>query len=476
MSLGAGLVLQRDFRISVHWARAAVAALSVAGLIGLLAASGCVNGEGIQSSSKDASAADTAVAVPSHHRPRVQSVKAWIPTAGDILMAGGSDASNQSLANAEFFDPSSGQFLQTGMASTSRAGAAAAAFSPTQLLLTGGFSGQALIKNYSLDLEGTILNSAEIFDESTGAFSNAGKMASARMGFTATTLNTGKVLVVGGLDDHTNVLDTAELYDPATQKFVPVANTMSDRRMFHTATLLLSGKVLVVGGATNLSGDTSNTADIYDPASNSFAPTTFPMDHQRAAHTATVFIRGPMAGKVLITGGLGGSSFFFKDSSAEVFDPATQEFTLLSGFMNEPRALHTATLLDDGDVLIAGGFSGTVAISGGMLSGASGFTSNSAEAFDPNTGEFTCIGGFNSETLRCNPSMSVTRAGHSATLLATGPLPHRVLIAGGIGANDPVAHGKAQASAELFNPASATFAATGSMSSARALHTATLLH
>ena len=477
MSLGAGLVLQRDLRISVHWARAVIAALSVAGLIGLLAMSGCVNGEGIQSSSKDASVADdTAAAMPSHHRPRVQSVKASIPTAGDVLIAGGTDASNQSLANAEFFNPSTGQFLDTGMASTSRASAAAAAFSPTQVLLTGGFSGQALIKNYSLDLEGTILNSAEIFDESTGAFSNAGKMASARMGFTATTLNTGKVLVVGGLDDHSNVLDTAELYDPATQKFVPVTNAMSDRRMFHTASLLLNGKVLVVGGATNLSGDTSNTADIYDPASNSFAPTTFPMDHQRAAHAATVFIKGPMAGKVLITGGLGGSSFFFKDSSAEVFDPATQEFTLLSGFMNEPRALHTVTLLDDGDVLIAGGFSGTVAISGGMLSGASGFTSNSAETFDPNTGEFTCIGGFNSETLRCNPSMSVTRAGHSATLLATGPLPHRVLIAGGIGANDPVAHGKALASAELFNPASAAFTATGSMSSARALHTATLLH
>jgi hypothetical protein len=479
MSLGAGLVLQRDFRTSVRWARAVIVALSVAGLIGLLAASGCVNGEGIQSSSKDASAAaadDAASAAPSRHRPRLQSVKASIPTTGDVLIAGGADASNQSLASAEFFNPSSGQFLNTGTASSSRAGAAAAPFSPTQVLLSGGFSGQALIKNYSLDLEGPILSSAEVFDESTGAFSNAGKMASARMGFTATTMNSGKVLVVGGLDDHSNVLDTAELYDPATQKFVPVANTMSDRRMFHTATLLLSGKILVVGGATNLSGDTSNTADIYDPASNSFAPTTFPMDHQRAAHTATVFIKGPMAGKVLITGGLGGSSFFFKDSSAEVFDPTTQEFTLLSGFMNEPRALHTATLLDDGDVLIAGGFSGTVAISGGMLSGASGFTSNSAETFDPGTGEFTCIGGFNSESLRCNPSMSVTRAGHSATLLATGPLPHRVLIAGGIGASDPVAHGKALASAELFNPASASFTATGSMSTARALHTATVLH
>jgi hypothetical protein len=296
------------------------------------------------------------------------------------------------------------------------------------------------------------------------------------MGFTATELNSGKVLVAGGLDNHDNVLDNAELYDPATRKFVAVANTMSDRRMFQTATLLLSGKVLLAGGATNLSGDTTNTADIYDPASNSFTPATFPMDHQRAAHTATLFTAGPMAGKVLIAGGVGGSSFFFKDSSAELYDPTSQQFVLLSSFMNEPRSMHTATLLDNGEVLFAGGFSGTVAVTSGMLSGASGVISNSAETFDPSSGDFTCVGGFNSDTLRCNQSMSVARAGHTATLLATGAHPHRVLIAGGIGAADPAAHGVELSSAELFNPAAGSFSTTGPMSTARALHAATLLH
>jgi hypothetical protein len=251
---------------------------------------------------------------------------------------------------------------------------------------------------------------------------------------------------------------------------------MSDRRAFHTATLLLSGKVLLAGGATNLTGDTTNSADIYDPASNSFTPATFPMDHQRAAHTATLLTTGPLAGKVLIAGGVGGSSFFFKDSSAEIYDPASQEFTLLSSFMNEPRSMHSATLLDDGTVLLAGGFSGTVAVSGGALSGASGLISNSAETFDPATGDFTCVGGFNTDTTRCNQSMTVARAGHTATLLASGPSPHRVLIAGGIGAADPAAHGLELSSAELFNPAAGgSFAATGAMSTARALHTATLL-
>ena len=471
--------MHKFFHRGAPWARATLAAFGLAGLIGLLALSGCVNGEGIQSSSSDGAAADTAAtdSATAHRQAAVQNVKAAVPVAGDVLIAGGANASNQSLATAEFFDPSSGQFLATGTASSSRAGASAAAFSPTQVLLAGGFSGEALIKNYSLDLNGSMLSSAEIFDESTGGFSRVGRMATARMGFTATTLNSGKVLVAGGLDNHGNVLDTAELYDPVAQKFVPVANAMSDRRMLHTATLLASGKVLVVGGATNLSGDTTNSADLYDPASNSFTATTFPMDHQRAAHAATLFVSGPMAGRVLITGGVGGSSFFFKDSSAELFDPVSQEFVLLTTFMNEARALHTATLLDDGTVLLAGGFSGTVAISGGMLSGASGLTSNSAEVFDPSNGDFNCVGGFNGATLRCNPSMSSARAGHTATLLTTGPTPHRVLIAGGIGAFDPAAHGKSLSSAELFNPASGgSFRATGAMTTARALHTATLLH
>ncbi|HZC45007.1 MAG TPA: kelch repeat-containing protein [Candidatus Acidoferrum sp.] len=467
---------QEHLHSRARWARITLAALSVVGLFGVAAISGCVNGESIEAPSHEGSAAEDSGAALRARPGAIPSLKASIPAAGDVLIAGGADASNRSLASAEFFDPASGQFVATGTASSSRAVASAAQLAPTQVLLAGGFSGRAAIRNFSLALEGSVLNSAEVFDETTGGFSLAGNMATPRMGSTATALTNGKVLVAGGLDNHGNVLDSAELYDPTARKFSAVANPMSDRRMFHTATTLLSGKVLIAGGATNMSGDTTSSADIYDPTSNSFTAATFPMDHQRAAHTATLFPTGPQAGKVLLAGGIGGSSFFFKDSSAELYDPATQEFTLLSTFLNEPRALHTATLLDSGSVLLAGGFDGSVAVTGGGLSGASGLISNSAETFDPATGDFACVGGFNSETTRCNQSMTVARAGHSATLLATGPKPHRVLMAGGIGAIDPAAHGVELSSAELFNPAAGgSFSATGAMSTARALHTATLL-
>jgi hypothetical protein len=469
---------QEHLHISPRWARSAVTALTVAGLVALLAVSGCINGETGLSPARDGATADDSNTGPREAQGAFHNIKAVIPAAGDVLIAGGADASLRTLASAEFFDPSLGQFVTTGSAGPSRAGASAAALSANQVLLEGGFSGSAAIKRFSLSLEGEVLGGAEIFDETAGTFSPARRMAAPRMSFTATVLNSGKILVAGGLDNKGNVLDTAELYDPAARKFIAVNNTMTDRRMLHSATLLLSGKVLVAGGATNLSGDTTNSADLYDPVSNSFTPTMFPMDHQRAAHTATLITtEGPLGGRVLIAGGGGGSSFFFKDSSAEIFDPASQQFLLLSSFLNEARSLHTATLLEDGSVLLAGGFNGSVAISGGVLSGASGLISNSAETFDPSTLEFTCVGGFNNATLRCNQSMSVARAGHTATLLATGPLPHRVLIAGGVGAADPAAHGAALSSADLFNPAAGgSFSATGSMSAPRVLHTATLLH
>ncbi len=445
---------------------ASLAILAIA-MIGLVAASGCIN-EGVAPSNDS-----TTASIPRDEIAPPRSVSAAKPAVDDVLISGGAGASLRTLAKTEFFDQTTRAFVVTGSAISNRAGGAAIAIASSKVLMAGGFSGGASVNHFTLSLQGNVISASEIFDQATGASSAGAEMTTPRMGFSATLLLSGKVLIAGGLDNNGSVLGSAELYDPATGKFAAVGNSMNDHRVFHGATLMPDGKVLITGGATNLFGDTTNSADVYDPAANSFAPTGTAMDHQRAAHSSTLLKAGPLAGKVMIAGGGGGSSIFLKDSSAEIYDPASGQFGLLTSFLNEARAMHTATVLADGSVLLAGGFNGSVAIAGGALSGASGVISNSAEIFDPTTMEFNCVGGFNTDTMRCNQSMTAARAGQTATRFTSGKLRNQVLIAGGVGGSNPLAKGSPLSSAEIFNPANSTFTATAPMTTTRALHTAT---
>ena len=181
-------------------------------LFALVAASGCINGESITTSAHQGpGAADDPVGGAAAMRGRSANAGiVAVPAAGDVLIAGGSSASNRTLASAEFFDPSTNQFLATGHAFASRAGAVAAPISDSKVLLDGGFSGGATIKQFSLNLNGKVLSSSEIFDPTTGKFSLAAMMATPRMAFTATALGNGKVLVAGGLDTRGNAVDNAE--------------------------------------------------------------------------------------------------------------------------------------------------------------------------------------------------------------------------------------------------------------------------
>jgi hypothetical protein len=168
-----------------------------------------------------------------------------------------------------------------------------------------------------------------------------------------------------------------------------------------------------------------------------FAPTGS-MGTARTAHTAMLLPNG----KVLIAGGMD-SSLNISFSSAELYDPVTGTFSP-TGSMGTARVFHTATLLSSGKVLIAGGYDYS-----------SDTRFSSAEVYDPVTGTFSPTG-----------TMGMARYDHTATLLPSG----KVLIAAG----SPVSY-ETTNSAELYDPVTETFSLTGSLVTTRALHMATLL-
>jgi hypothetical protein len=267
----------------------------------------------------------------------------------------------------------------------------------------------------------------------TGTVAEIAAMHIARASHTSTLLPNGKVLIAGGFagsGSEYNPYRTAELYDPGSGTFQSAAE-MTIGRSGHTATLLKSGKVLIVGGWTGRY-DLRGSAEIYDPAANTFTPTGN-LVIERAGSTATLLADG----RVLVAGGEDRQENAI--ASAEIYDPATGKFSA-TGSMANPRGAHTATAQKDGRVLVVGGGSGHYP---------SQNVYRSAELFDPVTGKFSSAG-----------QMSVGRHKHAAILLRSG----RVLILGGSDNRDW--HGE-YASAEIYDPASGTFAVTGAMNTSR---------
>ena len=326
-------------------------------------------------------------------------------------------------------------FALTGSMVTARSEHTATLLNNGMVLVIGG---------YSLNGE---LASAELFDPATGSFTPTGSMVTARLDHTATLLSNGKVLVTGGRNSGTSTYSTAELFDPGTGAFTP-AGSMATARASHTATLLNSGRVLVTGGFNFTNPGALATAELFDPATGSFTPTGS-MAAGRESHTATLLSNG----KVLITGGNPDNFPSSTDGSTELFDPGTGAFTP-AGSMATGRASHTATLLNSGRVLVTGGFYVPTDLSPGG-------TNATADLFDPAKGVFTSTG-----------SMETARSRHTATLRNDGT----VLVAGGeIISGPPNSVTNFLATAELFNPADGTFLPTGSMTTFRSRHTATLL-
>jgi hypothetical protein len=331
---------------------------------------------------------------------------------GSVLIAGGYDNNDSALASAVLYHPATNTFSPTGPLAVARGLHAATRLADGRVLIAGG--GPA-----SYAGAGTFLASAELYDPKTGTFSPTGSMATSREDHTATLLPDGRVLIAGGNDVGDHAVGSAELYNPKSGTFSPTGS-MRTARGFHTATLLSDGRVLIVGGnagSWSFTGAIRASAEIYDPKAGTFSPTGS-MSVGRAWHTATLLSDG----RVLVAGG----EYNGQDlASAEIYDPKTGRFSP-TGPMAVGRIYHTAALLADGRVLIAGG--------------GSDYTDRlflaSAEIYDPKAGTFTATG-----------EITDARTYHTATLLSDG----RVLVTGGYGHLAPLA------SAEIYDPKTGTF-------------------
>lgn len=275
-------------------------------------------------------------------------------------------------------------------------------------------------------------------------FTRSSPLNTSRRAFSATKLSDGRVLVAGGeVPIYVNgivvgrdLLSSAEIFDPATGTW-SYTGSMNVSRVDHSGTLLNNGRVLVVGG-----DGFGGSAEIYDP-STALWSLVAPMPSNRSKHGAVLLLDG----RVLIAGG----NYNVSNVTAvtPIYSPANNTWTI-PGLMKKARVGMTLNLLQSGSALATGGFAPNEL---------GERTQATAELFDPNT-----------ETWSFTGSLSFAREFHLSVCLVDGT----VLAAGGNGVNDHGDHVDLS-SAEIYDPASASWMRIGDMRSAMSLVLAQVL-
>jgi len=275
---------------------------------------------------------------------------------GSVLVSGGRPplGPHGVYASATRFDPAQNRWLPAAPMLRPRAGHTFIPLTDGRLLATGGID--------QIAASPVRTNTTEIYDPATDQWTAGPPMNVARAGHTATRMATGQYLVVGGDEAGSS----AESYDPAANSWTVVA-PMGQARQSHTANWLPNNTVLVTG---------EGTAEIYDSATNSWHPTA-PMAtaRSRASYSAT-FLRN---GQVLVAGGSvqEGDNLHIL-AAAELYDWMSDRWVPTAP-LRTGREGHVAVLLQDGQVLVAGGYGDGG--HGPLLGGANGADLVSAERY-----------------------------------------------------------------------------------------------
>jgi N-acetylneuraminic acid mutarotase len=328
--------------------------------------------------------------------PRAYHTATMLPT-GKVLVAGGVSDNNMTLASAELYDPVTALWSPTGAMTSPRGGHVAIPLANGKVLALGGG-----------------ITFAEVYDPASGTWSAVRQPTGPyRYAFSATLLQSGKVLVAGGRDGNSEMIfASAEVYDPVADMWTP-AGSLTTPRYGHSAAMLANGKLLIVGGFDGFGDDFFGpspiaSAEVFDPVANAWSVT------QSALQTLAGDTETTLAdGTVLVAGG--GSGFLSDPTSgSEIYDASGTWRSTSPLFPG--RYGHTATVMPDGRVFaIAGIGSASYTQGGGTQIRVQVLSSTTL--YDPATGTWTSA-----------PSLNVARGYHTTTLLPGG----NVLVTGGV--------------------------------------------
>jgi cysteine-rich repeat protein len=341
-----------------------------------------------------------------------QGHTATLLPSGSVLVAAGYTSGSNRVTSAEVYDSQTGHWAGAGTLNTGSIEARSAVLSDGKVLHGGGDNSAS---------PPYFTTSCERYDPDDGSWTPTGALLASRAGPAMLSRPTGEPWWVGGMyyigDVYTyGSRASTEYFQSGSWHPGPVLNVS---RAFHVAAELDDGRKLVAGGHHWPGGThyTLDSAEIYDPAQDTWSLIA-PMNYRRYLGAAAKL----QDGRVLVTGGSYTpvpSDYQTTNASSEIFDPATNLWSEVQP-MTLQRVLHTAVLLQNGKVLVVGGF---------VYGTSTAWTLT--ELYDPASDTWTPAG-----------DLTDGRWSHTATLLPDG----RVLVVGGVNASGPLA------SVEIFTP------------------------